>query len=229
MKSVTLYDAESGEKKGIFTGLLVRNLEQLGYLENVHFSGKVVLDYGVYVWNKEALLEFLDCNRPDSGFMIGEMTIPYELSFGEAKELLKSVKATVDIPISYNIYGRLPMMISAGCVKKTTGKCSGKLHELYSETMSIVDRMNNALPVTTNCRSCYNVIWNAHPTSLHKKLDKITGESRIDSLRVDFTTESPKETVKVLRYYIDRMNGRDTLDIFAEKSYTGAHFSRGVE
>ena len=47
-------------------------------------------------------------------------------------------------------------------------------------------------------------------------LDKITGESRIDSLRLDFTTESPKETVKVLRYYIDRMNGRDTMDIFTE-------------
>ena len=229
MKSLTVPDAASGGKKNIFTGLLVRNLEQFGYLKDTGFNGRLVTDYGVYIWNKEALLEYLDCNSPEEGFMTGEMTVPYELSFGEAKELLKSVRNTVDIPVSYNVYGRLPMMISAGCIRKTTGKCSGKLHELHSERLSIVDRMNNVLPVTTNCRSCYNIIWNAHPTSLHKKLDRILAEKNIDSLRVDFTTENEEETIKILRYYTDRMNGKDTPDVFENMSYTGAHFNRGVE
>ncbi len=212
-----------------FEGLLVRNLEQLGYLRENSFAGRVVLDYGVYVWNRDALLELLDGNKPSEGFMTDEMTVPYELSFSEAKELLKSVKKTVDIPVSMNIYGHLPMMISAGCIKKTMDKCSGKLHELHTENMKLRDRMNNVLSVTCSCRSCYNVIWNAHPTSLHNRLDKVLREDDISNLRIDFTQESPERTREVLRYYTDRLSGGEPSDIFGKESFTTGHFSRGVE
>ena len=181
----------------------------------------------MYVWNKEAGLELLDANKDD--FFIGEMTVPYELSFGEAKEMSKALKSTVKIPLSYNIYGHLPMMISAGCIRKTTDKCSGRLHELHSEQLTITDRMNNVLPVTCNCRSCYNVIWNAHPTSLHKRLDKVLLTDSIDNLRMDFTVESGERTGEVLRYYIDRINGVDAPDIFVKEAFTAGHFARGVE
>lgn len=210
-----------------FSGVLVRNLEQLGYLREIGYRGKIILDYSMYVWNKEAGLELLDSNK--EGFMISEMTVPYELSFAEAKEMTRALKAKVDIPISYNIYGHLPMMISAGCIKKTTDKCSGKLHELHSENITITDRMNNVLPVTCNCRSCYNVIWNAHPTSLHKRLDKVLLTDTIDSLRIDFTVESGDRTDEVLRYYIDRLNGAQPEDIFKKEAFTAGHFARGVE
>ena len=145
------------------------------------------------------------------------------------KDMTKALKNTVDIPISYNIYGHLPMMISAGCIKKTTDKCSGKLHELHSEQLNIIDRMNNTLPVTCNCRNCYNVIWNAHPTSLHKRLDKVLLTETIDNLRLDFTVESGKRTAEVLQYYIDRLNGVEPEDIFKKEAFTAGHFSRGVE
>ena len=210
-----------------FAGLLVRNLEQLGYLREIGYSGKVILDYSMYVWNREAGLELLDSNGKD--FMISEFTVPYELSFAEMKDMTKALKNTVDIPISYNIYGHLPMMISAGCIKKTTDKCSGKLHELHSEQLNIIDRMNNTLPVTCNCRNCYNVIWNAHPTSLHKRLDKVLLTETIDNLRLDFTVESGKRTAEVLQYYIDRLNGVEPEDIFKKEAFTAGHFSRGVE
>ena len=210
-----------------FIGVLVRNLEQLGYLREIGYQGKVVLDYSMYVWNREAGLELLDANRSD--FMIGEITVPYELSFAEAKEMTRALKATVDIPVSYNLYGYLPMMISAGCIKKTTDKCSGKLHELHSENITITDRMNNVLPVTCNCRNCYNVIWNAHPTSLHKRLDKVLLTDTIDNLRIDFTVESGDRTREVLQYYIDRCGGALPEDIFKKEAFTAGHFARGVE
>ena len=161
--------------------------------------------------------------------MIGEITVPYELSFAEAKEMTRALKATVDIPVSYNLYGYLPMMISAGCIKKTTDKCSGKLHELHSENITITDRMNNVLPVTCNCRNCYNVIWNAHPTSLHKRLDKVLLTELIDNLRIDFTVESGERATEVLQYYIDRCGGAQPEDIFKKEAFTAGHFARGVE
>ncbi len=212
-----------------FDGVLVRNLEQLGYLKSISYKGKVITDYSVYTWNCEAALELMDLNEGQDGFMLEELTVPYELSFREAKDMVKALRKKAGIPVSYNIYGHIPMMVSAGCVRKTTDKCSGKLHEFYSENMSITDRMNNRLPVTMNCRSCYNVIWNAHPTSLHNKLDEITRDNIFDSYRIDFTVEDGKRTAVIFDFYNRRLEGRGYQDVFEKIQFTTGHFKRGVE
>ncbi len=212
-----------------FDGVLVRNLEQLGYLENTGYSGSVILDYGVYLWNSESALEMIDLCDPGRGFMIDELTAPYELSYNEAADMVKALKKTADIPVSYNIYGHIPMMVSAGCISKTTDKCSGRVHELYSTNTRIYDRMDNEIPVTCNCRNCYNVIWNAYPTSLHKKLDRILKEELFDSFRLDFTIEDRARTGEILDYYMDRFDGRQSSDIFEKSGYTTGYFKRGVE
>ena len=214
---------ESGYK-----GVLVRNLEQLGYLCDKDFAGKVVSDYSVYTWNKEAAMELIDCNDQD-GFRLEEITVPYELNFGEARDMAGELKKTVDIPVSYNLYGHMPMMVSAGCIKKTTDRCSGRVHELYTENTTIIDRLGNVLPVTCNCRHCYNVIWNVHPTSLHGRMGKIMNEKSFDHYRIDFTIESAKRCGEVLDYYTDLYNEADASDIFESGSFTTGHFKRGAE
>jgi putative protease len=212
-----------------FDGVLVRNLEQLGYLENTGYSGSVILDYGVYTWNSEAALEMIDLSDQGRGFMIEELTAPYELNYHEAADMVKALKKRADIPVNYNIYGHMPMMVSAGCISKTTDKCSGRVHELYSFNTRIYDRMDNEIPVTCNCRSCYNVIWNVYPTSLHKKLDRILKEELFDNFRLDFTIEDRARTGEVLEYYMDRFTGRQGRDIFEKSGYTTGYFKRGVE
>ena len=211
-----------------YTGVLVRNLEQLGYLCDKGFTGKVVSDYSVYTWNKEAAMELIDCNKQD-GFRLEEVTVPYELNFGEARDMAGELKKTVDIPVSYNLYGHMPMMVSAGCIKKTTDRCSGRVHELYTENTTIIDRLGNVLPVTCNCRHCYNVIWNVHPTSLHGRMGKIMNEKSFDHYRIDFTIESAKRCGEVLDYYTDLYNGANPADIFESGSFTTGHFKRGAE
>ncbi len=211
-----------------YTGVLVRNLEQLGYLCDIGFTGKAVSDYSVYTWNKEAAMELIDCNEQD-GFRLEEVTVPYELNFGEARDMAGELKKTVDIPVSYNLYGHMPMMVSAGCIKKTTDRCSGRVHELYTENTTIIDRLGNVLPVTCNCRHCYNVIWNVHPTSLHGRMGKIMNEKSFDHYRIDFTIESAKRCGEVLDYYTDLYNGADASDIFESGSFTTGHFKRGAE
>ena len=212
-----------------FEGVLVRNLEQLGYLRDKGYQGKVIADYSVYTWNKEAAAELIDFGSSQDGFKISEITMPYELNLAEARDMVKELRKYAEIPISYNLYGHIPMMVSAGCIKKTTGNCSGKVHELYSENTTIIDRLGNTLPVTCNCRHCYNVIWNVHPTSLHGRLHKIMDEGLFDNYRIDFTIESAKRCAEVLDYYTDIMAGADISDIFANGSYTTGHFKRGAE
>ncbi|WP_158589541.1 peptidase U32 family protein [Butyrivibrio sp. CB08] len=222
-------DALSGSS---FDGILVRNLEQLGYLKAHGYAGYVTLDYGVYNWNKESVLELLDIamtSKDNDGLFIDEISAPYELNFREASDLVAALKQKVDIPVAYNIYGHIPMMISAGCIKKTTASCSGRMNELYSENVSIVDRMNNKMTVTCNCRHCYNVIWNAYPTSLHGSLDKITGRDLFDDLRIDFTIEDAGRCRQILDYYTGRISGGSHIDIFGDKGFTTGHYKRGVE
>ena len=204
-----------------FDGVLVRNLEQLGLLHNRKFSGKVILDYGIYIWNGQAaeMLKDLAC----------EASIPYELTFHEAKEVSKKVRQKTGLPETYNIYGYTPMMISAGCVKKTLGTCSGFQNKLHSEKLSIYDRMDNELKITTNCLDCYNIIWNAHPTSLHKKLTNIQDARCFDHYRIDMSVESQKECADIISYYLDSLNSENVSDIFENAEYTTGHFKRGVE
>jgi putative protease len=222
-------------KSSSFDGILVRNLEQLGYLKISGYTGRVSLDYGVYNWNKEAVLELLDMamayndSENGRGLFVDAVSVPYELNYREATELVETLKKTVRLPVSYNIYGHIPMMISAGCIKKTTDACSGKMNKLYSENVSIVDRMNNKMTVTCNCRHCYNVIWNAFPTSLHGSLDKILDGQVFDNLRIDFTIEDAGRCRQILDYYIARVCGGRPADIFGEKSFTTGHYKRGVE
>lgn len=219
-----------------FDGILVRNLEQLGVLKEIGFKGNISFDYGVYNWNKDSVLEILDIAMADgkadsfkSGIFVDEISVPYELNFGEAAELVTALKKIAQIPVAYNIYGHIPMMVSAGCIKKTTDSCSGRLHELYSENVSIVDRKNNKMTVTCNCRHCYNVIWNVFPTSLHGSLDKIMGRDLFDDLRIDFTIENGKRCSEILDYYTGRISGGSPADIFENGSFTTGHFKRGVE
>lgn len=212
-------------EKSVFNGVLVRNLEQLGFLRELDFAGSVVLDYGVYMWNGEASSLAMEMERGD--FKVDELSVPLEVTFHEALEAADSIMEKSGLPLSYNIYGRTPMMISAGCVKKTLDKCGGRLHEFNREKLTLVDRMGNSLPVTTNCRNCYNVIWNAHPTSLHKKLDSIRNAGKFDYLRIDLTTETRKESADILSAFL--YGDQDKLSSLDEKGYTTGHFKREVE
>ena len=212
-----------------FAGVLVRNLEQLGFFKEIDFSGKVILDYGVYNWNAEAVKLLLECNtgNVEKGFNISEISVPLELTIHEAKELVNAVREASKVPVSYCIYGKVPMMVSAGCVKKTTDNCSGKMNSHYSESLTIVDRMDNELDVTTNCRNCYNVIWNAHPTALHKKYDNIIKLGIFNRLRVDFSTEDGETAKEVYEAFAEE--SPEKADVFDRISYTAGHYKRGVE
>nr|MCR5100967.1 DUF3656 domain-containing protein [Butyrivibrio sp.] len=211
-----------------FTGVLVRNMEELGYFLDKGFNGDIVLDYGVYVWNHESLdmlahLNFKNLNVSLSGFCY-----PYELTRYECRELFnKSVESGFNGETSACIYGKVPMMITAGCVKRNLDVCTGKRSMLYSELVSINDRKKANFSVSAECRYCYNIIWNSVPNSQHKGLNKLISDNDCDYYRIDFTTESAFEVLKVYNYFLECFNKKN--ESSPEYEYTTGHFKQAAD
>ncbi len=202
--------------KGLYQGVLLRNTESFRFFQEEAVPGELVLDHNMYLWNRESCNYW--SNKAD------EYYLPTEANLGEIKELLKNTQNTDLLP-SLLIYGRIPMMITANCVRKTTGKC------LKTPGISILkDRYDKEFPVYADCRSCYNVIYNSVPLSFHglfKKNEKgLTNLKPIMNYRLDFTVENEKETEQILDYFIGLKNGYKEP---VYKEFTTGHLKRGVE
>ena len=201
---------EEALQSGRFNGLLFRNLETYAYMKKVIPESKLIPDHNLYFWNHETV-QFWE-NR------IAEYTLPVEENQSEWKELL--AKAPAAMQASALVYGRLPMMITANCIENTLKSCR---HEAGISILT--DRYETSFPVLHNCRSCYNIIYNSVPLSLHALVEK--GMLGIPAYRLDFTTENGEETAKVVRYFADLLSGVGAKPPY--KEYTTGHIKRGVE
>lgn len=194
----------------LFKGVLVRNLESFHFLTKQHFKGKIVLDANLYLWNHETVAFWKG--------RAAEFFLPVECNLREWKELLCCCRSN-DFLASAIVYGRLPMMISANCLKKTSGKCN-KIPQI----VTLKDRYEKQFPVYTDCFSCYNIIYNSVPLSLHKLFER---EDRMKgNFRLDFTTEDEETTMQVIQYF------KEIIKCFKApfyQEYTTGHLKRGVE
>lgn len=181
---------------------LVRNYETIGLLEN-EFSGiSYYLDQNLSSWNKES---YKFWQKKTAG-----MTYSFELNRKEKRRL--------GIPAEQILYGNIPMMVSANCYNKTSGKC--KKGKIDGENRGVYrDRYQKEFPVSIFCDYCYNIIWNSVPLSLHNYKDQYAD----GAVRISFTTETKEQTKKILEYYLDKT------DEIPLKDFTAGHEKRGVE
>ena len=207
-----------------FEGVLVRNLEELAFLTENGYKGSVLLDYGIYIWNHGAQSFIL--YDESGGKRYEAFSVPLELNGHEIRELIK--KKEPEVPAALCVYGRIPMMISASCLLKTAGKCSGKAGQNAVQTTQIEDRMSHLMPVSCMCRYCYNVIWNHLPLSLHRQMEEIRRTALADIFRMDFTTENQKQTEKILSFWNEIIQ-KQQMGNPPYEDYTTGHFRRGVE
>lgn len=196
-------------ENGIFQGVLVRNLESFGYFEEYLEPGQLMLDAGIYVWNRESIRFF---DKRVSGFCL-----PVEFNAGEWKGLL--AVSNGDLEPSALVYGRLPMMITAGCITKTEGKCKKN-----SGITMVKDRYEKIFPVYHDCLSCYNVIYNSVPLSLHRMFHD---GMRPICCRMDFTIENGEETAEIIKFFRQLVSGEYREPAY--RQYTTGHYKRGVE
>ena len=187
-------------------GFLVKSLEELAFLKENKLDEQyeVRLNYNLYTFQQWAKQFF-----KEKGYH--HFTVPVELNEEEISQLGVS-------DCDFIIYGRLPLMVSAQCVRDNVLTCSGGRKR---SGIILRDRMGAEFPVLQNCDFCYNIIYNSACFSLLG-----TGVEHNFSpagWRFDFTAESG-----------DEMNG--VLDAFFEERlcpgkgpFTKGHFKRGIE
>ena len=189
-------------------GMLISNLETYSFLKYHNYSGKIALNYHVYTWNQEALKFWED--------KAGSFLMPVECNIHEWKQLQ-------DEKAEYLCYGKIPMMVTANCIRKTKGACR---NSGVSFEDSITDRYQTEFNVQTNCNYCYNVIYNSVPNSLHQNLEQIM-KLKGQGIRLDFTTESEKDAQQVLDAYAEYLE-TGKADFSFLKNYTTGHYKKGA-
>ena len=177
---------------------------------------KLSLQHSVYTFNRETRQLYQDCFAPDS------YTAPLELNRRELEALPPQNQEMV-------VYGRVPMMVSAGCVKRSLGACQiSHTQKQLSQgipaaafSCRLKDRYNVEFPVWVNCRHCMNTIYNSVPISLHQYLAEQKRRG-IRAIRLDFTDETAEKTWEVLEFFSE---GKGT----APAQYTTGHYKKGVQ
>ncbi len=201
----------------IFTGYLIRSIDDLGYYSVETGKTNLITDSSIYVWNDKAA-SLISENA--SGF-----TLPNELSGKEIKSLINALIENRDIYGFSDsfcrpervVYGKISLMRTANCVRKTCYKCKGRGSE--PEFVYISDRKDVIFPVYTDCGSCLNTICNSAP------LDIPDDDSYIS--RSEFTDESYSDTVDILEYRI--LGTKRAEDTLLNKGKTSGWSKRPVE
>lgn len=197
-------------KSAGFDGVIVRAMEETEWLKEMDIACPMVFDDTMYIWNREAALAMKAMGAE-------RVTLPLELNSREMKETERT-----DPPSDLVVYGRLPMMVSAQCIKKTTSGCDKR-----RETINLKDRTGKLLPVKNHCRFCYNTIYNPSPLALFGCKDQIRA-LKPDGLRMKFTTETEEETIRILKAFLEEGKEKEVLPV-PLKDFTRGHFRRGVE
>lgn len=203
------YESDAARRMlSAYDAIVVKSLDEAGYLKECGLTNPLIADHNLYAFNGES-----EAFLKEQGF--ASDTVPLELN---AKEIGKRGCADSEILV----YGHLPMMVSAQCLKKTAGRCNKVPEVLY-----LRDRMKKDFPVKTNCQFCYNIIYNSAPSVLLENRDEIRKLSPA-AIRLSFTLEDKKQVLSVTEKYIDAFCKEKDIRLDLPE-FTRGHFKRGVE
>ena len=192
-------------------GVLLGTVDQLPDLGK---AANVAADACIYTWNGRSRLML-----KRMGF--SSDTVPFELN---RKEIIRRGSAGSEMII----YGYIPLMNTAQCLRKNTSGCSS-----VPGLMELCDRRGAHFPVRNRCQICTNVIYNSVPLDLLSNAEEIR-ELQVSSCRLSFTVENGRDT-KEIALRAARLFGREEEGIpSAEAADAGCagtrgHFKRGVE
>lgn len=183
-------------------GILIANYESFAFLKEHGYTGRIMTDYNLYEFNQESRKFWKEKG-------VFEFTAPVELTERELQDLRVKDGEVI-------VYGYLPMMISAGCIQKTTRGCLKK-----SGQTTITDRYRNPFVVKNECDYCYNILYNYVPLYLGDRMEEVY---QIDPgrIRLMFTTERQQEVRQILSAYFE---GKE----LPEGTYTRGHWKRGIK
>lgn len=148
------------------------------------------------------------------------------------------------------IYGRIPLMYTANCVAKNIGKCAKpqnkastakqpqNAHKTQNDRehtfanfavphYSLQDRKGKSFPVTCDCTTCTNIIYNTVPTDLVDKYRNIKA-LQPEAIEIAFTTESGTEAEAALKRLQKAIEGEKEITP-PNYEFTRGHFTKSIE
>jgi len=186
-------------------GMLARNPEGFVWARKNFPDAPVYADHSLYTFQEEARRELRDMGCAGD-------TVPLELNEAQMKD--RGLKGS-----AWMIYGRIPMMISANCLQKSTHGCK-RIPVVY-----LKDRMGKIFPTRCVCAYCYNIVYNSLPVSMHQEQERYKNEAGLSELRLYFSVEDTAQTRNVLT----RFGLTEDVDATAiDYAFTRGHFKRGV-
>lgn len=189
-----------------FDGILVRNYDSYEFLKMQAYPDKIVTDFFVYNLNRSSRAFWREAG-------VEHITAPLEMNRHELRQIDDECMEMV-------VYGYLPMMVSAGCVKKNMRTCDHRQEEIY-----VKDRYKKEFLVKNYCEYCYNIVYNFAPLWLCDKMNELKQLS-IKAMRLQFVHESKQEMQDVLHAYVTaNATGRE---MNCDKAFTRGHFERGI-
>ena len=216
----------------IWNGIYAYTINEAEFLHELKGrTAKIIAAASLYHWNSSAVSE--------TAALYPEMTvreIPIELSGREVNAMLEHcyekclgqaehIRNIKDIQkkeaFEVLIHGRIPVMQSTQCMKKTTGHCNKTSEEIWLE-----DKKGRKLPVTTHCRECYNLIWQEKPYDLIG--EDLTGSiPYVTRHRFDLFHMSEKEIKEMKDRYLIWQENHFMCDL--QKDDTEHHWNYGIE
>lgn len=198
-----------------FDGVMIRNIDELGYLIEIGYKGDVVADAGLYVYNDHA-----------AAFYKNQI---HNISFVSSAELTYNEIKNLSTNTLLKIYGYQKVMVSANCI---SGNYCGGCAQKSSQMMNLTDDMGNVFYVRNYCGECYNIMYNGVPTSILDRLDLIH-DSFTDAY-IELTVEDGEKTNKIMDYIEKNIIGLGDMeqdnDVHAPiKEYTRGHYFKGIE
>ena len=188
-------------------GVVIRNFEAFFFLKERGFDKKIILDHNLYIFNQYGK-EFWNQQK------VEDFTAPLELNSRELRELdIRNGELLV--------YGRIPVMVSAQCIERTTSGCSKK-----PGVRVLQDRRDEKFFARNYCDLCYNVIYTENPINLRQEWDRVN-ELYPKMRRIQFTLEDKEQTETVLNTFF--VTDEKTVDRGKEDTdFTTGHFNRGI-
>ena len=173
--------------------IYVHNINEAWWLAQLKgYKGKRIAGARFYQWNRESLMTSRELAKLD-GFVL-----PLEAGAGDLSPLIRMGSEEPGLSPERLVYGRIPLMVTALCLKKTSGKCDHK-----KEVLWLKDSRGRNLPVSTHCDYCYNKIWSDEPIDLMKE-NNSAAQAGIRRYIFDFFQADLSEPVRVGKNFFNR-------------------------
>ena len=157
-------------------GLLIRNPDELGLLQQMNYQGALIGDSWLYAYNSQAIRFYLEVFSQMQFICSDELTDKELESLGVQKNRM-IMKA----------YGYQPLMISNQCLNRNYSDCREKIRRF-------TDGRGEQFFVLSHCRQCCSTVYNGKSTWMADRI----GQMGYSNILFDFTMENAEDMQNIL-------------------------------